>query len=42
MKTISFPYDEYNNHKEWIKTIDWFSTQFDYETNTITIKYKEK
>jgi hypothetical protein len=41
MKTITFDRDEYDNHREWIKTIDWQSVEFNYETNTVTIKYKE-
>jgi hypothetical protein len=42
MKTITFPYDDYSNHKDWMKTIDWVNVEFNYETKTITVKYKEK
>ena len=41
MKQITFSHNEYDDHREWIKTINWHSVEFDYETNTITIKYRE-
>jgi hypothetical protein len=42
MKIIVFPYDEYDNYRDWMKTINWEMVEFNYEKKTITVKYKEK